>query len=268
MSKAIVITGSTRGIGRGLAENFLKQGARVVISGRSQGDVDAVVQELGAAYGAKNVAGKACDITSADQLKELWDKAAESFGSVDVWINNAGISLKREPIWDAAPADIMNIVGINLGGALLGARTALIGMREQGHGQIWMMEGFGSDGIAQPGIVAYGATKRGVQYLVKALRKDAKDTGVHICALSPGIVVTDLLTGDYDLESEQWRKSKKFLNILGDKVETVTPWLTQKVLATTKDGARVAWLTTPKAFSRFLKSSFVKRDIFADIPGA
>ena len=268
MGKSIVITGSTRGIGRGLAESFLELGARVVVSGRRQEDVDRLVAELGTAYGADNVTGKACEITDADQLAGLWEAGVQAFGSIDVWINNAGISLKREPIWDTPPENILKIVDINLGGAMLGARAALIGMRAQGHGQIWLMEGFGSDGMTQPGIAPYGATKRGVQYLVKALQKDAKDTGVHICALSPGIVITDLLMEDYDLESEQWRKSKRFMNILGDKVETVTPWLAQKVLEANKDGARVAWLTNAKAFARFATARFTKRDLFADIPGA
>ena len=119
----------------------------------------------------------------------------------------------------------------------------------------------------QPGMAAYGATKRAVRYLQKALRKDTADTDVQICTVSPGIVVTDLLTGDYDLTSEQWEKSKKIFNILGDEVHTVTPWLADHILATDKSGARVVWLTRRKAFARFMTAAFRKRDLFVDIKG-
>lgn len=264
MTKSVVITGSTRGIGRGLAENFLKLGAQVTVSGRNPRVVKKLVTDLGQAHGEGNIAGVACNITNPKQLEGLWTAAAQAFGQVDVWINNAGISIDRKPLWKLPPEDIKNIVDINLGGALLAARQALIGMKAQGHGQIWLMEGFGSDGMTNSGMVPYGATKRGVNYLTKALRKDAKDLGVQICALSPGIVVTDLLLGDYDLSSDEWQKTKKIMNILADTVETVTPWLAENILKTDKDGARVAWLTRGKAFRRFASAGFNKRDLFAD----
>ena len=86
--------------------------------------------------------------------------------------------------------------------------------------------------------------------------------------MSPGIVVTELLTGDYDLTSEQWEKSKKIFNILGDHVHTVTPWLADHILAADKSGARVVWLTRRKAFARFMTASFRKRDRFSEVEGA
>ncbi len=82
------------------------------------------------------------------------------------------------------------------------------------------------------------------------------------------MVVTDLLIGDYDLTAPEWQKTKKILNILGDKVETVTPFLVDGVLKANKTGAKVVWLTNFKAFRRFMTAGFNKRDLFADIPGA
>jgi NADP-dependent 3-hydroxy acid dehydrogenase YdfG len=104
-----------------------------------------------------------------------------------------------------------------------------------------------------------------VRYVQKGLRKDTADTPVQICTVSPGIVVTDLLTGDYDLTSEQWEKSKKIFNILGDEVHTVAPWLVEQILATDKSGVRVAWLTRRKAFGRFMTAAFNRRDLFAGV---
>ncbi|MGJ8686567.1 MAG: SDR family NAD(P)-dependent oxidoreductase [Spongiibacteraceae bacterium] len=259
--KTVVITGSTRGIGRGLAESFLKLGCRVVISGRSQGAVDAAVVELSV---LGPVSGCACEITDAQQLQALWDHAAGQTGQVDVWINNAGMSIAKKTLDQQSVEDVEAIAATNLTGLLLACRTAIIGMRQQGLGQIWNMEGFGSNGAAQSGMACYGATKRAVNYLNKALQKDVAGSGVQICTLSPGIVVTDLLIGDYDTGSPEWQKSKRIFNILGDKVETVTPWLASKVLAANASGSKVAWLTNGKAFWRFLTAAFNKRDLFAE----
>ncbi len=264
-TRTVVVTGSTRGIGLGLAEQFLARGCRVVVSGRTQEVVDAVVARLAESTAAARVAGRACDITRATDLQALWEFAASTFGRVDVWINNAGISITRAPIWELPSEDIEAIVKTNLTGVLLAANVVMRGMKEQGSGQIWNMEGFGSNGRPGPGIVAYGATKRAVNYLHKALLEDAAGTGIQIGTLSPGIVVTDLLIGDYDTDSDEWRKAKRIFNILGDTVETVTPFLADGVLNAQKNGARVTWLTGGKAFRRFLTARFTKRDLFAHL---
>ena len=265
MTKSLVITGSTQGIGNGLAREFLKRRCRVAVSGRSADRVNEVVADLGQYYGEDKVCGTACDVTDPGQLQGLWDCAAEAFGGVDVWINNAGISIGRQPLWEQPDSDLAALVDTNLTGALLASKTAIANMVRQGHGQVWNTEGFGSDGAAQPGMAAYGATKRAVRYLHKALRADTAATAVQVCTVSPGIVVTDLLTGDYDLTSEEWEKSKKVFNILGDHVHTVTPWLADHMLAADTSGARVVWLTRRKAFVRFMAAPFRKRDLFAGI---
>jgi NAD(P)-dependent dehydrogenase (short-subunit alcohol dehydrogenase family) len=263
--KTVVITGSTRGIGRGLAENFLARGCRVMVSGRQQALVDEVVAELATGHGGDNVKGKACEITEVEHLQSLWDEAINGFGKVDIWINNAGISIARKPLRQTDPAAISRVVAVNLGGVLLANQVVLAGMDAQGSGQIWNMEGFGSGGQVQPGMCAYGATKRAVNYINKALQKEVKGTGVQVCTLSPGIVVTDLLVGDYDTSSPEWEKSKKIFNILGDTVATVTPFLVDGVLKADKSGAKVAWLTTGKAFRRFMGAGFNKRDLFREL---
>ncbi|WP_448212037.1 SDR family NAD(P)-dependent oxidoreductase [Colwellia sp. MEBiC06753] len=263
--KTIIITGSTRGIGFGLAENFLKQGCKVVISSRKQIDVDACVTRLGQQYGENNVTGQSCDITNISQLEQLWQKGVDHFGQVDTWINNAGMSIKRLPLEQQSADDLANIVNTNLTGVLLANKVALKQMKKQNFGQIWNMEGFGSNGAVQAGMAAYGATKRGVNYIIKSLQKEVKGTPVQVNTLSPGIVVTDLLIGDYDTSSAQWQKAKKIFNILGDTVETVTPWLVSGILNSTKSGDKVIWLTGRKAFYRFLTAAFNKRDLFKQL---
>ena len=262
--KSVVVTGSTRGIGFGLAENFLKRGCQVVIHGRQEQQVQEVVSKLAEQYGADRVTGKSADMTDYEAIQALWNHARTSFGKVDIWINNAGMSLERKSFWEQPPHRLEQIVRTNLLGMMYANNICIREMLAQGHGQIWNMEGFGSDGMTQPGLTSYGSTKRAVTYMTKSLVKEVKDTPVQVCWLSPGIVVTDLLTGDYDLASEQWRKTKKTLNILGDTVETVTPHLVDGVLASNKNGAKVAWLTTGKVLKRFLTAGFNKRDLFVD----
>ena len=266
--KNVVITGGTRGIGRGLAREFLKRDCRVIITGRAADKVAAAVGRFAGEFGADQVDGTVCEVTSCGSLQSLWDYAAGKFGGVDIWINNAGMSIRRAPLAEQDPAALAAIVETNLTGTLYACKVAIAGMRAQGHGQIWNMEGFGSGGQTAPGMVAYGCTKRAVAYLTRALQREAKATGVKVCALSPGIVVTDLLVGDYDLASPEWRKAKRIFNILGDRVETVAPHLAEGILKSDKAGARVVWMTGGKAFRRFLAAAFRKRDLFADVPGA
>ena len=266
--KNVVITGGTRGIGRGLAREFLKRDCRAIITGRAPGKVDAAVALLAGEFGADRVTGTDCEVTAFESLQALWAFAVDSFGPIDIWINNAGMSIRRAPLAEQDPADLAAVVQTNLAGVLYASRVALAGMRAQGHGQLWNMEGFGSGGETAPGMAAYGCAKRAVAYLNKALQKEVKSSGVQVCALSPGIVVTDLLLGDYDRASPEWQRAKKIFNVLGDTVETVTPHLVEGILRTRRSGARVVWLTRGKAMRRFLAAGFRRRDLFAGIPGA
>jgi short-subunit dehydrogenase len=154
------------------------------------------------------------------------------------------------------------VVDVNLVGVLTGSAVALRGFLAQGHGQLWNMEGFGSGGQKAPGMAVYGASKRAVTYFTQALLKDTKGTPVQVGLLSPGIVLTELLTGDYESDPEGFAKAKMVFNFLGVRVETVTPWLVDRVLSTDRTGAHVQWLTKRKAFARFA-TAFRKRDLFA-----
>ena len=255
--RVVVVTGSTRGIGRGLAEDFLKAGCRVVVNGRDHATAEAVAKELD----PERAVGIACDVSDRAQVQALWDASVERFGRVDIWINNAGISHRRVPLPEQDFETIAQVVDINLMGVLHGCSVAIAGMKEQGDGWVWNMEGFGSSGRVAPGLSIYGATKRAVTYLTKALVKETKDTPVKVGWLSPGMVVTELLVHDYDGQREMWERAKRIFNILADEVHTVTPFLVKGVLGASKSGTRVAWLTGRKAAVRFATARFRKREL-------
>lgn len=257
-----VITGSTRGIGVGLAREFLKHGHSVVVSGRSQSAVDAAVADLsGDAAGDARILGLPCDVGDVAQVQALWDGAVKEFGQVDYWINNAGLIHTYLNIVELPPEDFPRIVEANVVGVINGTQVAGLGMQAQKDGGwIYNMEGFGSDGMARPGITLYGTTKRAVTYFTGCAIKEFKGTKVKVGYLNPGIVMTDLGMGDTkDLPKDERRK-KKFLMLIGDTVEDVTSFLVKHVLANSKHGKRIAWMTTLKLLGRVLVSPFHKRD--------
>ena len=127
---AVVVTGSTRGLGFALAEELLKRGCRVTVSGRGPESVRQAVERLGA-YGQR-VHGLACDVTDPVQVQDLWDSAARRCGRVDIWINNAGIAQEYVPAWELEPEAMARLIATNLLGTMYGSRTALRGNARPG----------------------------------------------------------------------------------------------------------------------------------------
>jgi NAD(P)-dependent dehydrogenase (short-subunit alcohol dehydrogenase family) len=234
----------------------------VTISGRTAAGVAKAVAELSAAYDPDRVFGHPCDVRHLEQLQSLWDAALDRYGKIDIWINNAGIGQPQTPFWEHDPDQCASIVGTNLLGAMYGSRVALRGMLDQGFGAVYNMEGMGADGRKTRGFAAYGTSKSAVRFFTESLALDTAGTPVIVGALSPGMVITEFITGQYEGRPEDLERVKPIFNVLADKVETVAPWLADRVLANHKNGARIVWLTTPKILARFLTSPFLKRDLF------
>lgn len=266
--KCVVITGSTRGIGLGLAREFLQRGHAVVVSGRAENTVADAAATLGGSARGDRVLGVRCDIASYEDVAALWSRAADRFGRVDIWINNAGVSHPPLRFWELAPHDLRATVDTNVRGMVNGCHVALKGMIAQGGGAIFNMEGFGSNGMKREGMSVYGASKAALRYFTDSLAREAKGTPVLVAAMSPGIVATDLLFGGYAEHPEKWQKAKTFFAIAADRVETVAPFLVDHALAVNKSGARVEWLTTRRLMWRFATAPFVKRDVIPDVDRA
>jgi NAD(P)-dependent dehydrogenase (short-subunit alcohol dehydrogenase family) len=260
--KTVVITGSTRGIGFGLADAFLDLGCAVTINGRTSKAIEEAVSKLSAKYDASRVVGHPCDVTHYRQVHNLWQASKHHWGQIDIWINNAGIAHSQTAFAEHPPELIQAVVQTNIIGAMYGAKVAIQGMLEQGFGNIYNMEGLGSDGRRVAGLSLYGSTKYGLRYLTDALAQEVQGTSIRVGALRPGMVMTDLITKQFEGHPEEWESAKRIFNLLADRVETVTPWLAQKVLTNEKNGVRIVWLTRRKAASRFLTVPFRRRDLF------
>jgi NAD(P)-dependent dehydrogenase (short-subunit alcohol dehydrogenase family) len=265
MRKAVVITGSTRGMGFALADAFLGFGCQVVISGRTKEGVGEAVDHLCLQHPDDNIFGKPCDVRDYSQVEDLWEAARAHFGRVDIWINNAGISHPQANFWEHSTQMIDAVVGTNVIGSMYGTRVALLGMLEQGYGALYNMEGLGSDGRIIEGLALYGSTKSALHYLDRALIKQLAGTPVIVGVLSPGMLVTDMLTAQYrDRPVEEWERAKKVFNILADRVENVAPWMAEQILKNEKSGVYIKWLTQGRLIRRFLLAPFHKRDLFSD----
>ncbi|ESR64402.1 hypothetical protein CICLE_v10008039mg [Citrus x clementina] len=169
----VVITGSTRGLGKALAREFLLSGDRVVVASRSSESVRMTVTELEenlkegmmAAGGSskKNlvhakVAGIACDVCEPADVQKLSNFAVNEFGSIDIWINNAGTNKGFKPLLQFTNEEIEQIVSTNLVGSILCTREAMRVMRDQPKGgHIFNMDGAGSGGSSTP-LTAVGST--------------------------------------------------------------------------------------------------------------
>jgi len=263
----VVITGSTKGIGLGMAREFLQRGHKVVISSRGQAAVDGAIAQLSKDFPAENIAGQPCDVANFDEVQALWDAAVAAFGTVDEWINNAGRDGIQEPFHQMPPEDYIATVNTNLTGVMHCNRVAIAEMLKQGKGRVWNMEGFGSNGQKMAKYGPYGATKYALKYFTAVMVKETKDTPVDVCYLSPGMVLTDMLASAEQQAEPDWERKRGVYNILADTVETVTPWLVDNILAAKGNGAAVRWLTMPKVMGRFLKSRFIKRDVVSQVEG-
>ncbi|HOD65974.1 MAG TPA: 3-oxoacyl-[acyl-carrier-protein] reductase [candidate division Zixibacteria bacterium] len=183
--KTVVVTGSARGIGRAIAERFARAGARVVIS-----DVDDAALAAAAAAMPGEAIGVRADVTSSADAEALIAAAQERFGSVDVVVNNAGVTrdtlLVRmdEKDWDM-------VLDINLKGAFLVTKSAAKVMMKQRSGRIINVSSvvglFGNAGQTN-----YAASKAGLLGLTKSAAKELGARGITVNAVAPGFIETDI----------------------------------------------------------------------------
>jgi NAD(P)-dependent dehydrogenase (short-subunit alcohol dehydrogenase family) len=149
-------------------------------------------------------------------------------------------------------------------GVIYGSQAAMHGMLQQGQGQIYNMEGFGSSGRMRYGMSLYGTSKAAVGYLTKAMVEETKGSGVLVGALSPGMVMTDLVLDRFKDDPAGLEKNKRIFNIIADSVDNVACWLADRILSNEKHGARINYMPPAKMAGRFLTSPFSKRDLFSE----
>ncbi|GAA2970622.1 gluconate 5-dehydrogenase [Microbacterium terrae] len=183
------VTGSTRGLGRSLAEGLARAGARVIVHGRDAAAAAATAAELSELSG-RDAASVAFDVTDAAAVEAGVAEAIAAFGVPDILVNNAGVQ-RRAPIAEFAVADWDDIIAANLSGVFYVSRFVAPAMIERGTGKIVNVASVQSL-LARQTIAPYSASKGGVAQLTKGMAADLARHGIQVNALSPGYFATEM----------------------------------------------------------------------------
>ena len=210
MGKVVVITGCTRGFGRVLVGMAADRGARVVVSGPWAEEAEEQAVEL-RAHGVDAVA-TACDVTDLAQVEALAELAVATFGSIDIWVNNAAASNPVGRAFDLEPAEFRKAIDVNVFGTLHGTRAAVTRMLGTG-GVVVNILGRGDNAGATPYTTAYGATKAWVAGFTASVRKEYADSGVRLLGFNPGMMLTEKLLDAQAVGPEGERMMKPFAKV-------------------------------------------------------
>lgn len=257
----IVITGSSRGIGYGLALEFLKRGNNVIINGTSELSVNKALEKLNRYK--KNVAGLVGDVKEKYFAVDLYNFACKMFHTVEIWINNAGINQPLCKAWDIPAEDISLLLAVNVEAVIRNTTQIYKEMEKQGYGKIFNMEGLGSNGQMIDKTALYGTSKRALSYFTKAFAKESEHRSIIVGIISPGMVITDFITEPIKLQTpDEAKKTIKVFNMLGSRVEEITPYLVSGMIRTQKHYPRIEYLTTWRVVQKILNHLIKPRNYF------
>ncbi len=264
--KTVVITGSARGFGYEMIKLFRKANFNTVLCDINQEALKIAKENLEKEKGEGIILALKADITNENEVNNLINEVLKNVDTIDFWINNAGVNQPDRPIWELNTSDINRLIDIDLKGTILCSKLIMPIMIKQGQGQIFNVEGYGSNDAISLGLSIYGTAKRAVTYFTEALANEAKvlKTNVKIGKITPGIMITGFITtslGDGEKITLP-EKTKKVYNILGDYPSTIAEYIVPRVIKNKKNNAKIVWLTSFKAFTRFMTAGFKKRDFF------
>ena len=187
--RVAAVTGGTAGIGRGIAEAFLEEGACVGLMARSQEKAERVLAELGVGDRAVFIPG---DATVQDDVEGFIDAVAERFGRLDILVNNAGGAGDLQPLVSLSDEAFDLAIKWNLHSTFWACRRVLPGMLQRACGRIINISS--TEGkVGKPVFTAYTAAKHAVNGLTKSLAQEVGTGGVTVNAICPGLVITDIV---------------------------------------------------------------------------
>jgi 3-hydroxybutyrate dehydrogenase len=229
-----LITGGGRGIGRAIALEFARNGARVAVAARTAEQVEQVAAEIGG-----DAVALVCDVSDPESVARMFSRMREDFGNPDILVNNAGI---------AESATLVNTtdelwhrhLAINLSGTFYCTRAALPAMLKRGWGRVINVASIAGKSGA-PYIAAYSASKHGVLGLTRSAALELATTGVTVNAICPGYVDTDMVTRGVDqITAKTGRTAEEAL----DSLKKMSP---QNRLVTPEEVAAIALLLASDA---------------------
>ncbi|MGI8562370.1 MAG: SDR family NAD(P)-dependent oxidoreductase [Candidatus Dormibacter sp.] len=201
MNKTAIITGAARGIGRAIAEAFVKEGADVAVADLAP--EDAVGELLGTLRsGGRRVLYVRTDVSQEADVKAMVERVVGELGRVDILVNDAGI-FSQVFLHEMTAEQWDKVISVNLRSVFLCTRYVLPQMLERGSGKI-INVGSQLGQIGGPEMVHYSASKGGVIAFTKALAREVSAKGVHVNAIAPGPILTDMMAE----ETDEWKDKK------------------------------------------------------------
>jgi len=186
-SKSLVVTGGSKGIGKGIAQVFAAEGAKVLLTGRHAETGNAVVDEITAVGGT--AAFFECDVSSWADMQAMASRAIELHGGIDILCANAGIG-GWAGITEITPDEWNRIISVNLTGSFLAIRACLPNMIERGSGRIILTSSITGPLTAIPRASHYGASKAGQLGMMRIAALELAQGGITVNAILPGNIMT------------------------------------------------------------------------------
>lgn len=180
--KTALVVGASRGIGKGIAEQYADAGANVVVAARTVEDIEAIAADI------DGVAVE-CDVQDTASVEHAVDHTIETFGGLDIVCNSAGI-IARNPIHETTETDMQRVLDVNLTGAMRLAKAAIPHLIESAGTYIMISSETGERGV--PNLPVYCASKGGMNALTQQLAIEYSDENVTVNAISPGTIKTPI----------------------------------------------------------------------------
>jgi short-subunit dehydrogenase len=258
--KVVVITGGTSGIGKALAFEFGRHGAKIMITGRNAADLETAVSEL--QKQGITACGLQADVSREEDNKRMAEEAVRQYGTIHVLINNAGISM-RALFEEANLQVIRQVMEINFFGALYATRYCLPEIKKNRGSVVGISSIAGYRGL--PARAGYSASKFALNGFLEVLRTELLHSGVHVLTACPGFTASNIrkraLTSTGIMQGESPRNEKKMMS-----AETCARHIykatvkRRRTLILTTEGKLAVWLNKwwPSLADRLVYRSFAK----------
>ena len=185
--KIALVTGAGSGIGKCIAETYVREGARVALA-----DIDAEAAKSAARIIGNNTVALRCDVSKKADIDGVVEETLAAFGALDILVNNAGATHVNKPVLEIGEAEYDRIFAVNVKGIFLACQAVIPAFRTQSGGVIINI-GSTAGLRPRPGLSAYNATKGAVHVLTKALAVELAPDGIRVCAIAPVATETPLL---------------------------------------------------------------------------
>ena len=200
-NKTAIVTGGTKGIGRGIAEALRREGVSVCIAARHQSEIDETIKELNQGDEGRAI-GFVCDVRDYDQVRALVDYTVKELGGLDILVNNAGIGTFQK-VEDTTPEDFRAVLETNVFGVFHCCHEAIPQMKRRGGGYIINISSLAGVN-AHPQMAAYNASKFGLNGFSEALMQEVRHDNIKVSYIMPGSVNTEF-GGDSPSDEKTWQ---------------------------------------------------------------